>query len=71
MKLEHSHAVAPGKSIIDKIRDALDQEISNGDPTRAEGIAKALGLLRSSSEEHELECSLKRTGLEWDEDEDE
>ena len=64
MKLEYSHKVPAGKSIIDKIRDAIDEEIMNGDNARAEGMAKALGILRSSSEAYELDLALKRTGLE-------
>lgn len=70
VKLEHSHAVTPGKSLIEKIQERLDNELAQGDPSKAEGIAIALGVMRSSSTEHELECALKRTGLEWDDDDD-
>lgn len=64
MKLEHSHKVQAGRSIIERIQDKLDSELAQGDPGTAEGIAIALGVLRSSSAEHELELSGKRTGLE-------
>lgn len=63
MKLEYTHKPTPGKSIIEKIQEALDHELGNGDPMRAEGIALALGILRGSSCEYELGKAHDRTGL--------
>lgn len=64
MKLDYTHSPTKGKSIIEKIQDALDKELSTGDPSRAEGIALALGILRGSSEASELHLSEARTGLQ-------
>lgn len=63
MKLDYTHSPVKGKSIIEKIQDALDNEISNGDPARAEGMAHALGILRGSSEAYELDKAMSRTDL--------
>lgn len=67
------HAVAPGQSIVEKIRDDLDavykeykdQEKSGGADVFfnmhiAEGIAHALGILRGSSADHEWEEAEQR-----------
>lgn len=64
MKLEYTHSPAKGKSIIEKIQDALDSEVAQGDASRAEGIALALGILRGSSFSYELDKALERTELE-------
>lgn len=63
MKLDYTHSPTKGKSIIEKIQDALDEELSTGDNTRAEGMAHALGILRGSSESYELGKALERTEL--------
>lgn len=69
MKLEYAHSLPPGKSIIEKIQEALDHELDCGDSDRAAGMANALGILRGSGEEHELELAMARTGLEWEDEE--
>ena len=71
MKLEDSHGGYHGKSLQEQIRDDLDQAYSNWktneNPSEsefhvgfAEGIAHALGVLRSTSADTEWEAAEER-----------
>lgn len=69
MRIESSHAVPPGKSLIERIRDRIDAEFrqwqddeSENAPAfhRVAGMCAALGVLRGTSEETELELAEER-----------
>ena len=69
MEIKNSHAVPHGPSLIDKIRDELDlayeiwadePDESESNKSYAQGIALALGILRSSSEDEEWRLAEER-----------
>lgn len=63
------HSVPHGKSLVEKIEEKLDLTIKAADPDapdsrawgRVEGVAAALGILRSSSTKDEISRSIARS----------
>lgn len=71
MKLESSHPGPQGKTLVEKIQDELDAAVQHfnekGQQTEdawfAEGVAHALGILRSTSSDTELDlCHARLSG---------